>query len=193
MKKFTSVLILLSSLSFFSTQSHAYEFDYTYGEVSYTDITFDFSGLVVNLDGDGFTFDLGVGLTDNIFLAAQLGMYDLNVGVDVDVTNVGIGYHQGILPTTDLVIMALIGDIEFASAGSLDTWQVSAGVRHHIQNSNLDLEARVAVVDYEGAFDKDTLFALKAVYEVNNDTAVTATIEERDNISSISIGGRFNF
>lgn len=193
MKKITTLLSLLLSLSIFSTQSHAYEFDYSYAEASYTDINFDFGGLIVDLDGDGFTFDLGLGVTDNIFLAAQLGMYDLNVGVDVDTKNFGVGYHFGVLPTTDLVFMALVGDIEFNNTGAIDTWQVSAGVRHHIENTKLDLEARAAIVDYEGASDKDNLYSIKAMYNVNDDTAVTATLENRDNISSMSIGARYNF
>ncbi len=190
MKKLTTILSsVVIFLALNISKTHAADFSYNYAQVSYDDITFSIGSGVVDIDGDGFAVSGAFEITPDLFISADYKTYDLIAGLDLDIWNIGIGYHRSVNAKTDFVAGLEIGNLEI-SILDLDIWSAYAGVRHQL-NGKVELGGQVKYVDYDGN-DSDTRFGANVLYKFKKDLSGIFALEFGD-ADVISIGARFEF
>lgn len=189
MKKITAIL---TTAFLFLTLNHtlqAADFSYNYAQLRYDDIEFTIPGSVVNIDGDGFGVSGAFEITPDLFITADFITYDLIAGLELDVWDIGIGYHRSINPKTDLVAGFAIGNLEIETL-DLDIMSINAGMRHRL-NDKVELGAQIKYVDYDGN-DSDTRFGGNVLYKFKKDLSGIFALEFGD-ADVMSLGVRFDF
>ena len=186
---------ILFGLGFMLVSAHAIaaDFNYTWAQLTYDDVDNNFSGLA-DIDADGFSFSGAFEVTPAIYVKARYSTWDADFGIDLDYWEFGVGFHTPIQNQTDLVVEAGIGEVELSSSLAsvdVDTWSVSAGVRHQIGNE-VELGATIGIVDYDDD-DTETFFGLNALYNFQKNLAGVFEYRTDDNVDVLSLGLRLYF
>ncbi|MFW2374579.1 MAG: hypothetical protein ACN4GM_15745 [Gammaproteobacteria bacterium] len=189
MKKYIKSSLLGISIMLVSVNTLAADFNYTWGQVSYDDVSLDISGLR-NIDGDGLTFSGAYEVTPVVYVKGSISMWDMDFGVDVDYLQFGAGYHTPVNNKTDAVFEFSFGDLDIDST-SIDSWTLSAAVRHQIDNK-LELDGAIGLTDYDND-DTEVFLAFNALYSFKKDIAGIFKFRTEDNIDIVSFGVRFYF
>lgn len=189
MKTHIAGSLLALSTTLLSANTYAADFNYNAIQVSYDDISLDFPG-VPSLDGDGFSFAGALEITPDVYIKGNIGMWDVDFGIDIDQLEIGAGYHMPLNQKTDGVFEFSMGNLEIGSL-DVDTWTLSAGARHQLDNK-LELGGTIGLTDYDG--DETEIFlSFNALYSLQKDVAGIFEFTTEDNITSLSFGARFYF
>lgn len=188
-----SMTLLLSSLSMVI---QAADFNYNYLQLSYEDAEFDFaagSG-ISKPEVDGFGLVGSAAITDNIFLTGTFSTWDGDYSVDADTWMLGGGYHSSLMPNTDLVLEASLGNLDMAGITSkdFDIWSISGGLRHMV-NPQLEIAGKLGVKDFDNKKNTDSFFQASAVYEFKKDIAGVISYEAGESIDLLTLAARVYF
>lgn len=189
MKKHIAGSLFALSTTLISANTLAADFNYNAAQVSYDDISLDLPGLI-GIDGDGLTFAGSLEITPEVYLKGNISMWDMDFGVDMDLLEIGAGYHMPLNAKTDAVVEFSLGDLEIDSI-DVDTWTLSAGARHQVDNK-LELGGTIGLTDYDGE-DTEIFLAFNLVYNIQKDIAGVFQFRTDDYIDMISFGARFYF
>ena len=195
MKKIIALFISGILLITISVSAKAADFSYNFAQVNYDDITFSIGDATVDIDGDGFSVSGAFEITPDLFITADYKSYGLIAGLDLDVWDIGIGYHRSINAKTDLVAGLEMGNVAVSTPDpvfdlDLDIWSANAGVRHQL-NDKVELGGKVTYVDYDGN-DSDTRFSANVLYKFKKDLSGIFALEFGDS-DVMSLGARFEF
>ena len=182
---FTSGILLIA----ISVSAKAADFSYNFAQVNYDDITFSIGDATVDIDGDGFAVSGAFEITPDLFITADYKSYDLIAGLNLDIWDIGLGYHRSINAKTDLVAGLEMGNLEISFL-DLDIWSANAGVRHQL-NDKVELGGKVNYVDYDGN-DSDTRFTANVLYKFKKNLSGIFALEFGDS-DVMSLGARFEF
>ncbi|MGD8484579.1 MAG: hypothetical protein PVJ63_06355 [Thioalkalispiraceae bacterium] len=193
MKKTSLMLMTVTTLLGFTVTSHAADFNYNYGQLTYDDIDIDFPG-ITSIDGDGFSVAGSFAVAPNVFVAAKFGSWDLDYGIDATGYELGGGYHMPLDQKTDMIFGFSFGNIDLDSgAGSADTdvIEFSAGLRHQL-NPQIELAGKIAYVDYDEG-DSDIGFDVGAAYAFTQTVSGVVNFGFGDDVDTLSFGARMYF
>lgn len=179
------LIALLASLSW---ASHAADFNYNYGQVSYE--TGDFEGLV--LTG---SFEIN---KDMFIIARYVDTTNDEYGIDIDYSevSVGAGYHMPVDPKTDAVFSVSFdsGEAEALISGipvSDDDTGVllTAGIRHSL-NPQIELAGGIYHIS---TFDGDTGIQGEVRYNINNEMSAGLSYLSGDYLDGFGLNFRLGF
>lgn len=189
MKKITAIFISgILSLTI-CVSSQAADFSYNFAQVTYDDLEYSIGSGVVTIDGDGFAVSGAFEITPDLFISADYKTYDMVAGINLDIWDIGMGYHRSLNAKTDFVAGLAMGNIEISFL-DFDTLSLYAGVRHQL-NDKFELGGTITYIDYDGN-DSDTRFGANVLYAFKNDLSGVFALEFGD-VDVISLGARFEF
>lgn len=188
LRTFSSTLLLLLA----TAGAQAAGFSYDHAQVSFDDVDFDVPGF--NVDGDGITFSASYAFHPDYFVSASYGSWDLNGSVDGTQYTLGLGLHSAMNAQTDLVLDAVLGNIELDSGSSTfdnDFWRLGVALRHKLSNR---VEVGGALYYYNFDIgDSDTAFGFNALFNLTKEVSALAAIEFRDDVDILSLGIRYYY
>lgn len=164
---------------------------YNFIEAAYIDTEID-DGL--DIDGDGFGLNGSIEIAESFFLTASYATQEFDAGIDLDQKSIGLGGYMPLSDTVDLVGSISYVDAEIDSRfGSADDNGLGFGVGLRAQVApNIELEGGVNYVDLDDSGD-DTSLALGGRYYFTEEFALGAGVSFGDDVTSWSIGARFEF
>jgi hypothetical protein len=167
---------------------------YSYIQASYQDVELDL-GPGPNADGDGFAVAGSVEISDDWFIFADYGSFDLESTVDFTELSVGAGYHDSISTTTDwYASLAYVkAEVSASGFGSADDsgYGVAAGLRSMISPS-LELYGNIGYADLgDGA--NGTTFGAGLWYTVSGNVALGLGASFGEDVTTLGIGVRLYF
>lgn len=175
-------IALLASLSL---ATHAADFDYSYGQLSYE--TGDFEGFV--LTG---SFEVN---EDMFVIARYVDTTNDDPGFDIDYSeiSIGAGYHMPVNKDMDAVFTVSLvdGDIDgpVLGAGSDTGILLTAGVRFNL-NESVELAGGVI---YNSTFDADFGLQGEARYNINKSMSAGLSFTSSDSIDGLGVNFRMGF
>ena len=105
--------VLLMFLVTFSVSVNAQGVSYNYVQGSYGLVNLDGPGL--DFDGDGFGLSASFAIAENFYVFGEYQAADSNFVGDLDLMELGVGYHMDISPNMD--VYANLGYLEFETYG----------------------------------------------------------------------------
>lgn len=182
MKRLLPLVLLAGAPGFAAAQ----DFDYAFVDIGFVDTEIDVGPF--DLDGDGFAIAGSYPIADNLFVIGGYSDQDYDFGVDGSVLNAGIGFNTGLGDNLDFV-----ADISYldSEVGNQDEsgYGIRAGVRGRVR-PDLELEGGLTLVDLD---DSDTGFRGVARYYFSDMFAVSGTLADSDDGTSLTIGVRIEF
>ncbi len=167
-------------------------FSYDHAQVTLDDVDFDVPGF--NVAGDGLTFALSHAFHPDYFVSASYGSWDLDGNTDGTQLMLGVGLHSAMNARTDLVLDAVLGNVELDSGSSTfdnDFWRFGVALRHNLSNR---VEVGGALYYYNFDIgDSDSAFAFNALFNLTNEVSALAAIEFRDDVDILSFGIRYYY
>lgn len=166
---------------------------YNYATLSWqsADLDDDF----FDVDGDGFGISGSFEIGQNWHVVGGYSSIGFDFGVDLNVLEVGAGWHNDISPNASFYANALWvnAEVEASGFGSADEsgFGVDIGLRGNI-GDRFELEAGLGYRDLGDGAD-GTSFGGAGWYKFNDQFAVGLGIEIDEDVNSYGIGGRFYF
>jgi len=184
-------LLIILLLGVFSAQ--AADFNYTYFDAAYGEVTIDDD--FADIDGDGYSLSGSVAISDSIAIRAGYTDMSYDYAIDSEEILVGLEFHTPIGESTDLllglsVIRAEVSvDILGINVSEDDTGNViSAGIRHKLSET-VEINGGISRVDVFD--DSDTQFFAGLLFDVTENVSIGLGIGRADDADSFSIGIRF--
>ncbi len=143
-------LMLVILFFSFSVSVSAQSANYDYIQGSYGRMDFNSNGL--DIDGDGFGLSASFGVAENFHLFGEYQTADLGSGVDLNLLELGGGYHTTISPNLD--VYANLGyvnfEVEAGGFGSVDEggFSVGLGLRGMVSDA-VELYGGLDYVDFD--------------------------------------------
>ena len=140
--------------------AHAGNFNYTWAQLAYSDVSIDDSG--GDFDGDAWTISGAVELTDAIFVFGgyEFGDYDFNI--ETDTYELGLGLDFPVGQNADLVFGLSYIDVsaDVPGFGSVDDdgYRALGGVRAEVASA-FQIEAGLEYVDLSDGGDDTGFYA----------------------------------
>lgn len=184
-----STLIVLSLA--FAASASAENFNYNYLSAGFGTLEFD----DINVDGNGFTLDGSYAISDSLHVFAGYDTAGLDLGVDANTWNAGIGYNTSVSDKIDMVARLSYEyiEIDVPAVGSVDDNGLGLGIGlRYAANEEVELNAGIDYVDYSDGGD-DTAFALGGRYKFTEEFSVGLDGSWGDDTSRYSISGRYYF
>ncbi len=143
--------ILITLLVAFSASVSAQGLNYNYVQGSYGRVELDGPGL--NVDGDGFGLSASFAIDDNFHVFGEYQTADFNFGFDLDMLELGAGYHTNISPNLD--VYANLGYLDFdTNPGGDDAFFIGLGLRGAVSDA-VELYGGLDYVDFDNS-DSET-------------------------------------
>ena len=190
----SSLVILVLALS---ASASAQNFDYTYLTLGYGNTDFD----ALDADGNGFSLGGSYAFTDKIHGFAGYENADLDssflVGsVDATRINAGVGYNTTMSDKLDMFARLSYEYVDLdggAGNGSVDDSGLGFGVGlRYAASPQLELDAGINYVDY-GDLGDDTSLEVGGLYDFTDSFSLGLVVETSDDVTTITLGGRFYF
>ena len=170
-------------------RSGASPFSYTYAELRY---------VVQDPDGPSDDFDglrLGGSLQFRPQLFAVGSLTSVSNGpVDIDTIDLGLGFRTALQNNVDFVAIGglIFANVDTPGGGGDDDSGISltGGVRG-MMSPQLELGGYVSYVDVYG--DGDIGLTGEALFHVNRQATLLASLGFSDDVSTLTLGGRWNF
>ena len=166
------------------------EFDYDWVGANYGNVDFDDA----NVDGDGFGFDITLGIAENFHLFGAAETADLDFNADLTRWRAGIGYNTPLSPTVDVIGQLSYETIDIDTAlGGADDDGFGLGVGIRVAATALvELNGGIRYVDFsdsgdDAVFDAGVLFNLTEAFSIG----VNGTFD--DDVNTYRLAGRFYF
>jgi hypothetical protein len=149
----------------------------------------------INLDGDGFEIGGSVELNEYLFVLVDYSQAGFDFDIDLDQLQVGVGYHVGMSPTTDLIAVLSYVQAE-ASLGGLgsedqDGFGVTLGARGAV-TEKFELQGDVSYVDLGNGVD-GTTFEIGGIYSFTEALAGTLKFDFEEDATVYAVGLRYYF
>lgn len=172
---------------------------YSYVDINYIDLD-------VGLSVDGFGIAGSVELGENFFingeyagLEGNVRVFDTNVGVDVDMTNIGFGYKSEFGESSSWFASYTLGDLDFSDL-DVDANAIRVGLRS-MTTESLELNASIVSYDFDASSSDpddsgsatETGFQVGLAYTAAEDFQIILDVEDVDGLDSVTLGARFNF
>ena len=120
-----SVLVVI--LVAFSASVSAQGSNYNYLQGSYGRVDLDDS--VLDVDGDGLGLSGSFEIDENFHIFGEYQTAEMNFGIDLEIMEIGVGYHTNVSPNMDVYANLAYIDIEAdAGIGSADDSGFSLGI-----------------------------------------------------------------
>lgn len=182
--------ILLFGLICLPLLATAEDFNYTFIEGGYVSTELDVGP--VDVDGDGLGIRGSYAFADEWYAFA--GLADLEFDFDVDGTELefGVGWHNALTETVDLLAEAAYVSVDLDSAfGSADDdgFGIGVGLRGAAWEQ-VELEARINYVDLD---DSDTSVSFAGRYYFSETLAIALGLSFSDDATGWSFGLRGEF
>ena len=164
-------------------------------KLSYTYV----EGGYINIDADGGVGADGFGVRGS-FEFGDSGFYGFghynqveidDINVDLDNTEIGLGYAHGISNNADLISELAWNNVDVDGAGSIDGYRASVGVRGSF-SENFEGLIKANYLDGDNA-DGDFTATLGAQYKFTQTWGITGEVEFGDGGETYMIGLRASF
>jgi hypothetical protein len=185
-------MAVLAGIAFsgLSTNVHAADFSYNYVEGAYESTDLD------GPDADVFRLSGSYELTPNVNVIGEYAAGDIDnptggSDLDFEETAIGLGYHTGIAPKTDVTanIKYINQDIDLVEDDN--GYGVGVGVRHWLMDK-VEVDADIDYVDVGD--NEDTRLKLGARYHINESFSAGVGYSTSDNDVDVVSGNiRWNF
>jgi len=143
-------LILVMLFFSVSVSVSAQDVNYDYIQGSYGEMDFDSTGF--DLDGDGFGLSASFSVADNFHLFGEYQTAGLVAGIDLNLLELGAGYHTNISPNLDVYAnLAYINvEVESGGFGSADEggFSVGLGLRGMVSDA-VELYGGLDFIDFD--------------------------------------------
>lgn len=185
-----STRMVLFCLTCVPLMAAAESFDYTYIEAGYVSTELDVGPL--DVDGNGLGVRGSYAFNDSWYGFAGIADQEFDFDVDGTQFNAGVGWHNALSDTVDLLAEASWVSVEldsgFASADE-DGFGLGLGVRAHAWE-NVQLEAGINYVDLD---DSDTSLDVAGRYYLTQAVAVGLGLTFSDDATGWNLGFRAEF
>ncbi len=189
LKKSLGILLLVAA-----APAIAGDLSYNYIEAGFQRIEFD-DVAGVDVDGDGFGIGGSFELNDDWFIRAGYSTADLDFGIDLDQTILGIGYRADISPATDVfaTVSYVRADVSATGFGSFDDdgFGISVGVRGMLTDK-VELSGSIGYIDLDEGGDGTSVSA-GGLYNFTDMFAAGVGIEVDEDVTTFGILGRLYF
>ena len=144
--------VLITLLVAVSASAGAQGIDYDYVQGSYGRVDLDSVGL--DVDGDGFGLSASFSIDENFHVFGEYQTADFNFGADLDLMELGVGYHTDISP--NLGVYANLGyvDLETNVGGGDDGFSAGLGLRGAVSDA-VELYGGLDYIDFDNS-DSET-------------------------------------
>ena len=166
------------------------EFNYDWIGVTYNNVDFD----DLDVDGDGFGFDVTLGIAENYHLFGGAETADLDFNVDLTSWRAGIGFNTPLSEAVDVIAQLSYENLEIdTSIGDADDNGFGLGVGVRVEATNLvELNGAIRYVDFsdsgdDAAFDAAVLFNLTESFTIG----LNGTFD--DDVNTYRLAGRYYF
>ena len=181
--KRTLIALALSAMSAVTMAEQAKP-NYTYIEGGYANVSGDADGVAVR-----GSFDFG---TAGLYGIGSYSFVETDIGsVDVEVGEIGLGYHHSISDKADLLAEATYMNTDVQGFGDVDGYRASVGVRGFMSN-NFEGTIKANYIDCDGC-NGDFSGTVGAVYHLNNTWGITADVQFDDTADAYVLGMRASF
>jgi opacity protein-like surface antigen len=181
---------LLLALFAFSATAAAEDPNYNFIQGSYGQIEAD----DVDVDGDAFGIEGSVALTDRFHLFGGYTTADLDFGVDLNQSEIGVGFNSPISETVDLIASLAYVSAEVESGfGSADDsgYGLGLGLRAMV-TPVIEVNGDIQYVDFGDGGD-DTGFGAGFLYNFTERFAAGLSGDWSDDFSSYQLNARMHF
>ncbi len=169
------------------------DISYNYIDLGVQRIELDVPG--ADVDGDGFVIGGSFEIAEDWFVQAGFGTADLDFGIDLDQTVLGLGYKSSISETNDVfaTVNYIRAEVSATGLGSADDdgFGISVGVRGML-TENFELNGSIGYIDLDESGDSTSVTA-GGLYNFTETFAVGFNIDVDEDIVSYGILGRFYF
>jgi opacity protein-like surface antigen len=191
---------LLVILFAFSGVAIADDFKYTSASVGYTNAEFDIAS-GVDIEGDLIGISGSAAIGESFFGFASYAQGDiednfgLGISGDLDMGNIGFGYHMPLSETVDLITSLSYEFIEVSDAGgSEDENGLGFGVgMRFAATDNVEINGGINYVDYGTIFGDRTSLDAVFLYNFTENFTVSVGGEWGDDLTQYTVGGRYYF
>jgi len=132
----------------FSASVSAQGLNYNYVQGSYGRV--DIEGPGLNVDGEGFGLAASFAIDENFHVFGEYQTADFNLGLDLGMTEFGVGYHTDISPNMD--VYANLGYLDFDTGGAGDdnAFSVGLGLRGAVSEA-VELYGGLDYIDFDNS------------------------------------------
>ncbi len=188
LRSLVSILFLTLSASVLAQSGN---YDYVQGTFGRVDL--DGSGL--DADGDGLGFSASFSINDDFHVFGEYQTADLNFGVDVNILELGGGYHTDISPY--LSLNANVGYLEVEASASgigsadADGLFVGLGLRGEVSDA-VELYGGLDYIDFDGA-DGETRANAGFILSLTDALGVGIEANLWDDVNIFQLHARYYF
>lgn len=187
-KYFISILLVLGV-----SAVQASEFNYTFADVAYREVSIDAG--IDDIDGDGYSLSGSYGVTDNLAITVSYTDLSYDFSIDSKEFSLGVDFHTPIGESTDLVLGLDYLDAEVSvsffgfNVTEDDTGNaISAGIRHKLSDI-IEIEGGISRADIFD--DTETSYGIGLLVGVSENIAIGVGYGKADDVDSITVGVRF--
>lgn len=173
-----------------ATSVNAADFSYNYLEGAYESIDLD------GPDADVFRLSGSYELTPELNVIGEYATGDVDnpaggADLDFEETAIGLGYHIGIAPLTDVTANVKLVNQDIDLAGDDTGYSVGVGVRHWLMDK-IEVDANIDYIDVDD--NDDTRLKVGARYYINE--AISGGVDystSSEDVDAVSGNIRWNF
>ena len=181
---------LFLGLFVLSATAAAEDFNYNFVQATYGQIDFDEFGL----DGDGFGIGGSVALSDSFHLFGAYTTADMDLGIDLNQIELGLGYNAPISETVDVVASLAYVSSELEAGGFSvddDGYGLGVGLRAMLTPS-FEVDGGISYVDMGDGGD-DVGFGAGFLYHFTEQFSAGASAGWGDDVNTYSLNARMFF
>lgn len=189
MHRFAILLAILFVVAGLAGTARA-EFSYDWVGASYGNVDFD----DLNVDGDGFGFDVTLGIAESFHLFGAAETADLDFNVDLTRWRAGIGYNTPLSETVDVIGQLSYERIDIDTTiggGDDDGFGLGVGIRVDA-TSLVELNGAIRYVDFSDSGD-DTVLDAGVLFNLTESFSVGLNGTFDDDVNTYRLAGRFYF
>lgn len=182
----STLLILLVA---FSASANAQGSNYSYVQGSYGRVDLDGSGF--DVDGEGLGISASFALDTNFHVYGEYQNAGFDPGGDLDMMELGIGYHTNVSPRMDLY--ANLGYLDFDAGGGAgdDGFSVGLGVRGAVSDA-VELFGGLDYIDFDRS-DGETRANAGFMLSLTRELALGLKASFWDDVNIFQMNARWYF
>lgn len=185
--------ILLIILVAFSASVGAQGLNYNYVQGSYGRVDLDDVG--IDVDGDGLGISAMFAIDENFHVFGEYQTADMDFGVDLNLMELGVGYHTNISPNLDLYANLGYVNIEVDASGfgsaDDDGFSIGVGLRGAVSEA-VELFGGLDYVDFDEG-DGETRANAGFMLSLTDQLGVGLKATLWDDVNIFQLNGRWYF
>lgn len=176
-----------------ATTAFAQQPSYNYINAAW--MTVDLDAGVTDVDGNELSIGGAFEINDNWHIVADYASTDLDFGFDIDLLEIGAGYHYDVSSNASFFaeLLYLQTDASANGFGSLDESGIGGriGLRSNVTD-RVELAGSISYLDLGNGLD-GTRFDGAAWYSISREFSVGLVTTLEDDLTAFGIGGRVYF